>query len=132
MSQENVEVVRRVVDAVTREDWSGLTAFISSECELHDFDLPDVEVHYGPDGVLEWIAHWGAAWESWSLHDLYLRPVGDDRVLVLWRFAAKGKGSGIELNRDDAVACTLREGKIARVEYYNDQQQALEAVGLQE
>ena len=132
MSQETVEVVRRAVEAVAREDWSGLTAFVSEECELHDFDIPDVEVYYGPNGLLDWIADWGAAWESWSLHDLDFRPVGDDRVLVLWRFVAKGKGSGIELSRDDAIAFTLQAGKVSRVEYYNDQQQALEAVGLRE
>ena len=43
-----------------------------------------------------------------------------------------GKGSGIELSRHDALICTLRAGKIAEVGYYNDQQQALEAVGLEE
>ena len=42
----------------------------------------------------------------------------------------KGKGSGIELSRRDALVCTLRAGKIAEMGYYNDQQQALEAVGL--
>jgi hypothetical protein len=30
------------------------------------------------------------------------------------------------------VAYTLRSGKIVRIEYYNDQRQALEAVGLRE
>jgi ketosteroid isomerase-like protein len=45
---------------------------------------------------------------------------------------AKGKGSGIELSRRDALVCTLRSGKIEEVTYYNDQQQALEAAGLSE
>jgi len=45
---------------------------------------------------------------------------------------AKGRGSGIEINREDAIAYTLHGGKITRVEYYNDQQQALEAAGLSE
>ena len=44
----------------------------------------------------------------------------------------KGQGSGIELSRHDAVVCTLRAGKITEMGYYNDQQQALEAVGLAE
>ena len=45
---------------------------------------------------------------------------------------AKGKGSGIELSRRDALIATLRTGKIEAVTYYNDQQQALEAAGLPE
>jgi len=44
----------------------------------------------------------------------------------------KGKGSGIEMNRLDAIAYRLCDGKIVRSEYFNDRRQALEAVGLQE
>jgi ketosteroid isomerase-like protein len=45
---------------------------------------------------------------------------------------AKGKDSGLEMTREDAIAYTLRQGKIMRAEYYNDQQQAREALGLPE
>jgi ketosteroid isomerase-like protein len=58
--------------------------------------------------------------------------VGKDRAIGLFLVHAKGKGSGIELSRRDALVCTLRAGKIARGTYYNDQRQALEAVGLSE
>ena len=44
----------------------------------------------------------------------------------------KGKGSGIELARDDAILAELAEGKIIRLGYYNDQAQAREAAGLSE
>ena len=39
---------------------------------------------------------------------------------------------GLQIDRRDGVAYTLRSGKIVRMEYYNDQQQALAAVGLAE
>jgi len=44
----------------------------------------------------------------------------------------RGKGSGIELTREDAVLAEYRAGKIVRIGYYNDQAQALEAAGLSE
>jgi len=133
MSQENVEVVRRAFEALGREDWVALAEFIADDCEVHDFDIPDADVVYrGPDGLLDWLAHWDTAWETWSPRDLNFRQVGDDRVLALFRMVAKGRGSGIEINREDAIAYTLHGGKITRVEYYNDQQQALEAAGLSE
>jgi len=44
----------------------------------------------------------------------------------------RGKGSGIELARDDAALAEFRDGKIVRIGYYNDQAQALEAAGLRE
>jgi hypothetical protein len=43
---------------------------------------------------------------------------------------ATGKGSGIELSRLDALAASFRDGKAVKLEYYNDQALALEAVGL--
>jgi ketosteroid isomerase-like protein len=36
------------------------------------------------------------------------------------------------VSRHDAMVYTLRAGKIAEIVYHNDQQQALEAVGLRE
>ena len=44
----------------------------------------------------------------------------------------KGKRSGIELGRDDALLAESRDGKIVRLGYDNDQAQAREAAGLQE
>lgn len=131
MSQENVEVVRRAYDALGREDWVALRELIANECEVHDFDIPDAaNVYRGPDGVLNWLEHWSQAWETWSIRDLTLRQVGDDGVLALFRMVTKGRDSGIEMNRDDAVVYKVHDGKLWQVDYYNDQEQALGAAGL--
>jgi hypothetical protein len=44
---------------------------------------------------------------------------------------AKGKGSGIEVSRPDAVVCRLRDRKIVALTYYNDQKRGRGAVGLE-
>ena len=44
----------------------------------------------------------------------------------------KGLGSGVELERQDALVYGCRNDKIIRTDYYNSKQQALEAVGLSE
>ncbi len=72
------------------------------------------------------------SWENWTLDEVEVRPVGEDRAIGLFLVRAKGKRSGIELSRRDALVCTLRAGKIEKGTYYNDQRQALEAVGLTE
>ena len=43
---------------------------------------------------------------------------------------AKGGHSGMELERGDAITYRIRDGRIVRMEYFNDQRLALEAVGL--
>ena len=72
------------------------------------------------------------SWRSWSLEDVEVLPVGEDRAIGLFLVRAKGRGSGIELSRHDALVATLLAGKIEAITYYNDQRQALEAVGLSE
>ena len=55
-----------------------------------------------------------------------------DSVVVFIRMKAQGRGSGVEVERRDAQVWRLRSGKVVRGDYYNNRQQALEAVGLSE
>ena len=137
MSRENVEVVRRFIDALVRaqgsDDWQPVLAELDTDVEIDDLDISlDTEHYRGHDRFRKWIGVWNESWESWRVEDVQVRPVGEDRAIALFLMLVKGKGSGIELSRRDALVCTLRAGKIAEMGYYNDQQQALEAVGLSE
>ena len=137
MSQENVEVVRRFIEALeltqTSGDWQPVLAEVDPDVQIDDLDISlDTELYRGRDRVSKWVGVWSDAWESWRVEDVQVRPVGDDRAIALFLMVVRGKGSGIELSRRDALVCTLRAGKIAEVGYYNDQHQALEAVGLSE
>jgi ketosteroid isomerase-like protein len=137
MSQGNVEVVRRFIEALPRAqasgDWQPVLADVDPDVEIDDLDISlDTERYRGQDSVRKWIGDWMESWESWSLEDVQVRPVGEDRAIGLFLVRAKGKESGIELSRRDALIAKLRTGKIEEVTYYNDQRQALEAVGLLE
>jgi ketosteroid isomerase-like protein len=129
MSQENVETIQRFTEALVRGDYEAAATELHPKLEIDDTDIPEST---GADSFYEWMARWDAAWESWRFEDLDARPLGDDRVLSLFKMIVKGKGSGIELSRDDATLAELRDGKIVRIGYYNDQSQALEAAGLSE
>jgi ketosteroid isomerase-like protein len=137
MSRENVEVVRRFVTAlVTAQDsgdWQPVLAELDPDVEIDDLDISlDTEHYRGHDRFRTWIGVWNDAWESWRIAGLEVRPVGEDRAVALFLMIVTGKGSGIELSRHDALVCTLRAAKITEMGYYNDQQQALQAVGLLE
>ena len=137
MPQENVEVVRRFIEALPRaqasDDWRPVLAEVDPAVEIEDLDISLDTGHYrGHDSVRKWIGVWMESWESWRLEDVQVRPVDEDRAIGLFLVHAKGKVSGIELSRRDALVCTLRAGKIEKGTYYNDQRQALEAVGLTE
>jgi ketosteroid isomerase-like protein len=128
MSRENVEIVRRVNEHLltTGEPAWDLT---HEDVEVHDHDTPDQGSYHGHSGVARWLEDWGAAWAEWTYEPEEYIDAGD-AVVALIRTKAEGRGSGLKLERKDAVAYRLRDGKIARIDFYNDRAEALEAVGL--
>jgi ketosteroid isomerase-like protein len=135
MPEPNVEIVRRsiaaLVAAQTSDDWDPVLATLDPAVEIDDLDISlDTEHYEGHDRFRKWVAVWNESWERWRLEDIEILPVGEDQVIALFLMVATGKGSGIELKRRDAVSYMLHGGKIVRMAYYNDQRQALEAVGL--
>ena len=59
-------------------------------------------------------------------------PVGDDRVVALMDWGGRGRTSGIDLRSSLTSIRTVRDGKVAKIEWFFDHDKALEAVGLSE
>jgi hypothetical protein len=124
VAEENVEAARRLTEAVQRGDYRAAAAELDSEIEIDDTDIPEST---GADSFYTWMARWDESRESWRMEDLEIRPVGEDVTVSLFRMIVKGKGSGIELTREDAVVAEHRAGKVVRLGYYNDQAKAIAA-----
>jgi len=130
MSQENVEIIRSWFEPFAA---SGEVDFsiLHSDVEIYDHDLPDSRFHQGHDGFARWTEEWASAWDEYALTPEDYIDAGD-RVVGVHRTTATGKASGITLDRQDAVIYTLRDGKIIRLDYFNNKPEALEAAGLSE
>jgi ketosteroid isomerase-like protein len=125
MSAENVEIVRRLWDSpeTTGEAFDPLV-------EVHDHDLPDATgIYVGYDGISQWLSVWLEAWEAYHVEAERFVDAGD-RVVAVIGLTAKGKGSGIEVERRDGMVYTLRERRVVRIDYYGSVDEALDAVGL--
>ncbi len=127
-----MEVVRRGFSATMDADWQTALATLDGEAEIHDFDIPDAGTYHGHDGWFAWLENWSESWDSWRVEDVEFRAAGPDGVIALFKMIAKGGGSGVEVERRDAILYRLENGKIVRMEYFNDQAKALEAAGLSE
>ena len=128
MSQENVEIVRRIWEHVKQTDepdWS----LVDPDIEIHDTDLPDGGIFRGHAGWREWIDYFSDAWEYIEVEPEECIDVGDARVVLVLRLVAQGR-DGIAVKRHDGVVHTVRRGKLARIDYYGNRAEALEAVGL--
>jgi ketosteroid isomerase-like protein len=125
-----VEIIRRALEHFDRTgepDWDQ----IDSDVEVYDHDIPDAGVYRGHKGYAAWLADWGEAWSDFSIESERSIDAAD-KVVFLFQITAKGKSSGIQVKRRDAMVFTLRDGKTVRLDYYNNEAEALEAVGLSE
>jgi ketosteroid isomerase-like protein len=130
VSQENVELAQRVLGhLVTTGEllWDAA----DPEIEIHDHDTPDQGDYRGHEGLTRWLEEWGAAWAEWSIEPVEFIDAGDS-VVIFIRMRAQGRGSGIEVDRPDALVYEIRDGIIRRIDYYNDRSEALKAVGAAE
>jgi ketosteroid isomerase-like protein len=127
MREPNIETARRFTEALARGDYESAATELAPEFEIDDTDIPEST---GADSLYRWLARWDESWESWRIEDLEIRAVGEDRTISLFTMIVKGKESGVELERKDASIADYRDGKIVRIGYYNDQDQARRAAGL--
>ena len=58
-----------------------------------------------------------------------MRDLGD-RVLCFTTFTARTSEDGVDFAQDEPQLWTLRDGKIVRLEWFHDRNEALEAAGL--
>lgn len=130
MSSENVEIVRRSVDAYGSGD---IEAALAAYDPGVVFDVtsgrPEGGVFHGPQGVLEGVQAWVERWAEYRFEVEEIIDAGD-RVLMIIREFGRGEGSGVEVTQHTFWLQTMRNGKIVRAELFNDRSQALEAAGL--
>jgi ketosteroid isomerase-like protein len=69
-------------------------------------------------------------WEDYHPISEEFRDLGDGRVLVLGRFHARGRASGVEVESPAAWVSEVRGGKIFRVRIYADEPSALASLGV--
>ena len=131
MSKENVEIVRRQIDAYLSGDFETALAAFDPEVEFDVSIRPEGGVYRGPEGVAEAMRTWSGAWEDWRVEVEEIIDAGD-RVLMIVHETGRGKGSGIEIDQRLFQVYTLRDGKITRWKGFMDHEDALEAAGLSE
>jgi len=99
------------------------------ELEAHDHDIMDAGEYRGHEGFRRWLEDWSSAWSEFSMEPEEFIDTGE-RVVVVIRMRATGRGSGVQVERQDAIVFEVRNGMTMRIDYYNNREQALEAVGL--
>jgi ketosteroid isomerase-like protein len=133
MSLEHAEVVRKNFEAFNGRDIDAWLTQWHPEGEWYPAMSShfDGESHRGHAALRRLAEDYCETWVALTLTAEGITEVGA-RLLVLGRVRARGKGSGVEIERPWAWIVEFRGDKIIRLRAYLDQAEALKAVGLRE
>lgn len=132
MSRENVELVRRQLDAFNRGDRNAWLASLDENYEITPIlEWPGARaIRGGEDG---WKFYLDIA-ETLTFERAHVEFVdaGANKVLGHQRHVARGQSSHANVELDYWIITTVRAGKIVSDEWFTDRAQALQALGLQD
>ncbi len=132
MSQENVEIARRIYEGWAKGDFgAGLGDLDPNVTLVIRPDFPEFGVFVGAQGIETLMRRFLEHWEELTIEAKDLRAVGDTVIARIVQHG-KGKASGIEGDMRYFQLFTFRGGKIVRMESVMYEAEALEAAGLRE
>ena len=119
MSQENVEIVRKVYDAWTAAITSQAFEYLDPDVVWEAIeDAPDAGTYRKRSGVKRYMEDW--------LQDFEMLPFeirrsidAEDRLVIEQRGTTKGRGSGLTTVINYAAVYTFRDGKVLTVKEYS-------------
>jgi ketosteroid isomerase-like protein len=131
VSQENVEIVRGVMEAWAHDAPESALAYLHPNVEFDARVRPDGKVWHGRDGVRQALIEWTGTWSDWRQDVERYIDAGDDRVVLLWRETGRAMGSGVPVSQQGATVVTIREGMIVSAVISLNRDQTLAALGLE-
>ena len=126
MSQESVELVRRIYDAWDRGE--SARDFIAADMEYVN---PSYAVEPGTRRGRKSLALVRGAYEDFEIEVERIIDAGDETV-VLAHFTGSGSVSGVPVAGEHGYVWTVRDGLAVRFQWFQSHREALEAAGLSE
>jgi ketosteroid isomerase-like protein len=132
VSEAEVQVVAQAGQAYQERGVDGLLEFAHPEIEWRTrADLPDSDLYEGHDGVRRLYARFEEDLEGMYYEPEELIDIGDDRVLMVFRWGGTGRASGVQAEvQGEAWVMKIVGDKVVRVDEFANKQEALEAAGV--
>ena len=132
MSQGNVEVVRRAVEAWNRRDMATLSALWRSDAEI-DWSRARGPLKGVYRGRGERETFWNEFYSTFEFAHIETQGFNDAGSEVVVSITARFRGrEGIEVTATSASVYSVENGQITRLRMFQERAQALEAAGLSE
>ena len=135
MSEENLALARKAIDALNRGDFDALLAFLSPDVvwEALEGVAGIGELYRGRAEVREWIALMLENTEKGIHTEIeQMADLGDDRVFIAVILTARRRGSGMPFEYRTWQIVWFADGLITRRQVFWTRAEALKTAGLRE
>jgi ketosteroid isomerase-like protein len=131
MTQANVDLVREVHEGWAQGDFAIGADRLTPDFEWHQFPQAVEPGTRRGEEVGRALRKIFDVYEDVRVEATEFIDAGD-QVVAIGRTRATARGSGLQLDNPVALVWTVRDGRLARTEFFTDRREALEAVGLSE
>jgi ketosteroid isomerase-like protein len=132
MSQENVELHRRHMEAFSARDIEALIAHSDPGIELHStFAAVGGAVYYGHEGLRQWLVDIEEAWGVFRIEPEAYFDLGEN-TLMFMALHGQGRHSGAEVAMSVAHIARWRDGFGVYLKSYAHREDALRDLGISE
>jgi uncharacterized protein len=126
MSQENIQTVR---DSFAAPDVGAASSWWHPKIEwIVAREHPEARTLIGREAIASYLEDWEATLHGLQIDVDELLDAGDT-VVAIGSVRGSGTDSGADVSVPIALVCTLREGKLVRVQEYLDTAEALGTIG---
>jgi ketosteroid isomerase-like protein len=132
MPERNVELIRRVVEALSVQDVDVLSGFCDPSVDLNStFAAVGGAVYHGHEGLRMWRRDLAEAWGEIRNEPEAYFDLGE-HTLVFYVLRARGRHSGAEVAMLAALVARWRDGLIVYMKSYSNREDALCDLGVSE
>ena len=135
MGSANLDLVRSILAAWERSDYTTLAEWAHPEIEYVVADGPDTGTWTGLAGVAEAWRDITDNWDDPRVEVQNIRALSRERVLALYLRVGRGKTTGFDIGNLRMTSATIfdvYDGKVTRIVHYVDHRNALADLGLKE
>ena len=132
MSQENVELARKVIEWFNARDLDAVQAHSTDDVEMVPLRAAIEGTHYrGPQAFAAFGADSDESWEEIRFDAEALRD-GGEQVVAIGQLLARARGTRADVNAKVALRFEFTGGQLSKLRTYSEVEEALEAAGLSE
>ena len=134
MSEENIELQRRILEAFNRHDMEAFITCLDPSVEYHSvMTVPGGAAYHGHDGVRRYFGDFGDAWgDEFRVEPEAFFDLGHDITLMFYVVHGRGRQSGAEVAMPGAQVCRWRDGLLLYAKAYTRREEALRDLGVSE